>query len=374
MEAILPVADKADHASRAHAEFSMSSLGRVIACPLSYTLSKGVPRTTNEFAERGTLMHECGEAKILTGKLPTLPEGADPLTKDELEIVNIYVDYINGLKDSDNMIWWKLEHKVKVNDQCWGTADGVVITQEDDSTVLYIIDLKTGFISVEPDCSQLKGYALGVLKDVANIAEPSVVRCVIVQPKDLTAVKTFDWTADEVWSFEKVIDDTIASATGDNPSWSVGDHCRWCPAAPTCAKIFEEIEMATKDDDIDLGKALHLATIAENWAKRVRQQAESDLKCGKPVPGWKLVRGRSLRKWMDIPDVHDHLESLLREEAFEKKYISPTQAEKLIGKEHFKDTPLAEYVIKPEGKITIAPESDKRQAVATENDLFDALD
>ena len=354
------MSEEINHAEREHAELSMSSLARGIKCAYSVPMTRDLPRTSNEAADRGTYMHECAEYVFLNGEYPEQAEGKAPLTDAEKEIVDLYVHYATDLKEK--AFWLSLECRVKVNERCWGTADLLALVREDDKLILYVVDLKTGYVSVEADCYQLKGYALGSLKMVEGMADPDEIRTVIVQPKDYPPIKEHSYHPDEVWPLEDEIDNALASADSDNPYWAVGEHCRWCPLAPTCPKMNAHLKSAFEDETIDLGDALHLAGIAENWAKRVRASAEEALSKGETISGWKLVQGRSIRKWKD-ESAYPALEVLLREEAFEKKYISPTQAEKLVGKAAFADSVLNDLVIKPEGKISLAPASDRRPAV-----------
>ena len=105
----------------------------------------------------------------------------------------------------------------------------------------------------------------------------------------------------------------------------------------------------------------NLDTLAD-WIKAVEAYALSQLERGEAVPGYKLVEGRSLRKWADEADAEAALKrsKLKVADIFTKKLISPAQAEKKLGKNH---KIIAEHVVKPDGKPAIAPVSDKRPAL-----------
>ena len=60
------------------------------------------------------------------------------------------------------------------------------------------------------------------------------------------------------------------------------------------------------------------------------------------------------------------------DDVFTKKLITAPQAEKLLGKKD--KSIIADLIIKPEGKPTLAPESDKRPAIGDVSDCFDTLD
>ena len=51
--------------------------------------------------------------------------------------------------------------------------------------------------------------------------------------------------------------------------------------------------------------------------------------------------------------------------------IGITEMEKLMGKKQFREL-LGEYIIKPKGKLTLVPETDKREEVHTLGD-FDEI-
>jgi hypothetical protein len=106
-----------------------------------------------------------------------------------------------------------------------------------------------------------------------------------------------------------------------------------------------------------------------NWAGAVKEHAQSVLAAGGIVPGYKLVAGRALRRWADEKAAGDKLDDILGDEAYVVKLISPSQAEKKLGRK--KAGEIADLIVKPQGKPTLAPEADPRPAIdgAAFNDL-----
>ena len=82
---------------------------------------------------------------------------------------------------------------------------------------------------------------------------------------------------------------------------------------------------------------------------------------GKEWNGWKLVEGRSNRKYV-------HEDAVIQAvtdagfDPYEKKLLGITAMQKRLGKAKF-DELLTAYIEKPQGKPTLVPESDKRPAM-----------
>jgi hypothetical protein len=97
------------------------------------------------------------------------------------------------------------------------------------------------------------------------------------------------------------------------------------------------------------------------WARGVQQHAQRILFDGGILDGYKLVQGRSQRKWINEKDAETHLIKLLGDDAHSNKLVSPAQAEKLLGKA--RSAEVTELCFKPEGKPSLAPDSDPRPAI-----------
>ena len=177
--------------------------------------------------------------------------------------------------------------------------------------------------------------------------------------------------------------------TDDAPRFAGTKQCQWCDAKPTCQTLrkhveetisseFDNLELPTVDESLDFQNILASKKLIEGWLKAIEGFVFEELEAGKKVPGFKLVKGKSSRKWSDDVAVEKYFRKkrLKVGEMFDQKLITPPQAEKFLGKAKYAD--MGELVIKSDGKPALANESDKRPAlimdVAEEFDVVDNLD
>jgi len=339
-----------------HAKFSPSSLSRTKSCPGSHQLSIGQPNISSPAAERGTMLHAQAELAI---------EGrpfSEVLSEEDLALIQPYIDYCLSLKKISDIA--ETERQVQIlGEKCWGTIDFGAIT----GPRLTIADLKTGIMPVAPDSIQLRAYALGALKEF-DFVGIETIHLVIIQPAVSPEPQIHRTTPDELWRFEKELEQIIEMAEDKNPQFRTGAHCRWCSASSICVAAFDEAtEMATSDvakmSLESVGVAYAKTKFIKGWVKSVEDRTKFDLMSGVEVPGFKLVAGNRARRWSD-PDIEAKLEEVFDEKSYEKRYLSVPQAEKLLGgKTAFADSELFELVEVGQGLPTIAKESDKREAL-----------
>lgn len=99
------------------------------------------------------------------------------------------------------------------------------------------------------------------------------------------------------------------------------------------------------------------------WLNQV-EAAAMDLAKDNKLPGYKIVAGRSLRKWVDEDKAISSLYAagLELDSLFEKKFVSVATAEKMVGKAAFREVE-ERLVYRTEGRPVLAPLSDKRAAI-----------
>lgn len=120
---------------------------------------------------------------------------------------------------------------------------------------------------------------------------------------------------------------------------------------------FEEPALLDDDEIADiLGKVDALTA----WAADVKEYALQQAISGKEWTGWKLVEGRSNRRYTNDAVVAATVEDA-GFDPYERKVLGITAMQKLLGKSRFEEL-LAPYIEKPQGKPTLVPESDKRPA------------
>jgi hypothetical protein len=183
-------------------------------------------------------------------------------------------------------------------------------------------------------------------------------------------VKRWVTTIERIKQFERALYDAVQTSFRHDAPYASGDHCRWCAAKPVCPLLTGKLEraVATKVKAIDaekLGNALEMAALAEDWAKGVRELAQTLLENNVPVPGWKLVPKGARRQWANEERARESLTEmgLDTEELIVTELKSPAQIEKAL-KKHKLQLP-SDLTVSISSGNTIAPESDPRPAVLT---------
>lgn len=388
-----------NHAERAHAMLSASGAHRWLNCTPSARLEEEFEDSTSEFAREGTFAHELSELHLglyldhfkkatFTRRLNKMKKAEDGFYSQEMEdYVQVYVDTVierinearSRTEDATIIIEQRLDFSEWVPEG-FGTGDVVIIA---DGT-MEIIDLKYGKgVPVSAvDNPQLRLYALGAVNQFSILYDVERVRMTIVQPRldnissdELTVDELLDWAENEVKPKAELAD----KGEGD---FVAGDHCRFCRARFTCrARAEANLEMAKREfqapplmSNEEIAEVLQQADELQKWAKDVQSYAlDQAEKHGTKFQGWKLVRGRSNRKYANQDEVAARLveKGWKEDEIFEKKLLTITNMEKRIGKKAFSEH-LSDLVVKPEGKPTLVPESDKRPEInSTESAVAD---
>lgn len=352
-------------------------------CPGSVRLSEGIEKHSSEYAERGTQAHSLGYAKLMGQPWALLGD------EEEDAAVDKYVDYVNSCAAPNQpppaaQRW--LERRFDLTryyPNLYGTADAVIYWPA--TKRLKVIDYKHGAgIPVEvEDNAQLMYYGLGAM---ASLDAPVVdIELVIVQPRCFHAsgpIRSWKTTPGRLIEFvADLVDDAKATADPNAPLVP-GDHCRWCPAKPTCPALHAKSKaLATQTfsslaayDPEKLSETLLMLPVMETWIKGVREFAYREAEQGRPPPGFKLVDKRATRKWREDVN-HDNLArnlGLKPPEIFETKLKSPAQIEKMCSKEALKV--FSDFVTSESSGKTLAPMSDKRpEAKERAAAEFDAL-
>lgn len=374
-----------NHTARAHAVLSASAADRWMHCPPSARLAERYPQTSSSYAEEGTRAHEIAEQCLRAFK-DGMPEPVYP--GDDLRIraeLQPYIDWIvetyNEYKDKSPDTLMLLETRVdfsSVVPDGFGTGDVIIIS----GTTLHIIDLKFGKgVPVEAALNpQLMLYALGALNLFEDLYDINLVRMTINQPR-LDHISTSFASAAEIryWGDHKVAPMAKQAYEGKG-EFACGDWCRWCPVknckhrATVNQKLIEEHPDPAVLSKKDLSSILQQLGQVKSWMDTLTSYATDQILSGEQIPGWKLVEGRSVRKYTDEDKVAAKLKSEGYAEAtiYEKVLLGITKMEKAIGKKLFADL-LGDLVVKPAGAPTLAPEADKRKPYNQQQQLIDSI-
>ena len=155
-----------------------------------------------------------------------------------------------------------------------------------------------------------------------------------------------------------------------------GEWCRFCKAKAECRERAEaNMALARYDfqtpallDDEEIADILGKVDALTAWASDVKEYALQQAISGKDWSGWKLVEGRSNRKYTNDAVVAATVENA-GFDPYERKVLGITAMQKMLGKSRFEEL-LAPYIEKPQGKPTLVPESDKRPAMNTAKNDF----
>ena len=371
-----------------------------MTCPGSIALSEGIEDKGSAFADEGTDAHELAAlclttgtpAKKYTGKL--MGKGHQ-VGMDMVMHVQAYIDYVTDLVASTGG-QLLVEQRLPIDHltgeaEAHGTSDIVILADDE----LIVVDLKYGRgVVVEADENpQLQIYALAALREFGAMGDFKTVRMVIHQPR-LNAVSEWVQPVNDLLGFGISVSVAAEAIRVGTTTLVAGDkQCKFCRAKATCPALATVVQEAIGGDfdslttfnremteasvkshanltPEKLGTSLQAVDLIEMWCKAVRAEVESRLLAGAPVPGFKLVQGkRGNRQWTSKEDAEELLKTMRvkHDQMYDYAVISPTTAEKLqkaevIGPRQWPK--VLALITQSEGKPSVAPESDKRPALA----------
>lgn len=369
----------------AHAMLSASGASRWMACTPSARLEQQFENKTSDYAAEGTLAHELGELKLrkeleglstrsFNSKVKKIQE--DKLyTADMPDYVDMYVETclerVSEAKATTPDALFKIEQRLDFSEwvpEGFGTGDFVIIA---DGT-MEVCDLKYGKgVPVSANNNkQMMLYALGAISEFSFLYDIEKVRMTIIQPR-LDNISTFEVTVEDLlkWAEEYVKPRAELAIKGEG-EFCAGDHCKFCRAKAVCkARADKNMELAKYDfetpktlDNDDIAYILSKVDELVNWAGDIKEYALEQALQGEEFTGFKVVEGRSNRKWTSEDDVAN----VLIEQGFQESMIYTrkldgiSKIESAIGKKEVQRL-LKDYIVKPVGKPTLAPVTDKRE-------------
>ena len=374
--------------TKGHAILSASSSDRWLHCPPSARLCESYNDKGSDYAAEGTDAHELCEYKLrralgMEAKDPT--ENLTWFNEEMDDCANGYVAYIleqvEAVKQTcvDPVVL--IEQRVDFSrwvESGFGTADCIIIA---DGT-LQICDYKHGLgvlVSAEMN-PQMQCYALGALDLFDGIYDIDTVRMTIYQPRR-DNFSTYVLPKDELYHWaDELLKPTADLAFAGDGNFLCGEWCAFCKAKHDCrARAETNMELARYDfklppllTDEEVEEILARIDDLVSWASDIKEYALQQAISGKEWSGWKLVEGRSNRKYTNDSAVADAI-SKAGFDPFEHKVLGVTAMQKLLGKSRF-DELLAAYIEKPQGKPTLVPESDKRPVMNTAKNDFNEFE
>ena len=372
--------------ARKHAVLSASSAARWIACPPSARLNAEKSDTPSEYAAQGTDAHTLCEYKLrkALGEKVRDPTKNLAFYDSEMEecaeaycqfVMEAVVQFRATSKDTFVLVEQRVDFSDFVPDG-FGTADTLIISGK----TVCIVDYKHGKgIEVSAECNpQMMCYALGCVQMFDGLYDIDNVRMVIFQPR-LANVSEFAISKADLlaWANETLVPAAKLAYAGEG-EFCAGAHCQFCKVRATCRKRAEynlalakyDFEMPPTLEDAEVEAVLAKADTLAAWVGDIKEYALQQAIQGKKWMGWKLVEGRSNRKYTDEAAVANTVKEA-GYEPHEQKLLGITAMTGLLGKKKFEEM-LGSLVVKPQGKPTLAPMSDKRPAMNTAAEDFGA--
>ena len=367
-----------------HAFLSASASHRWLNCPPSAKLCESLPDQTSSFAQEGTDCHELCAYLVEKAIGKDVKNPTENLTYYNAEMQNCAEEYCSYVLEqleeakkycADPMVF--IEQRLDFSrwvENGFGTGDCLILADQ----VLQIIDYKHGLgVLVESDHnSQMMCYALGALEAFDGIYDIDRVTMTIFQPRR-DNISTWSCTKEELlkWA-DEVLAPTAALAYEGKGEFKAGEHCQFCKVKANCRKRAEfNLELAQYDfampdtlDEMEIAAILEKVDQLIAWGNDIKDYALVQAQAGTHFDGWKIVEGRSNRKFTDEAAVATAVTEA-GFDPYEKKLLGITAMSSLLGKKQF-DELLGGLVYKPPGKPALVPESDKRPAMNTATDDF----
>jgi hypothetical protein len=310
-----------DHSSRPHAEFGPSGLKYVAHCAGFHQ-----PYSTNEYAEKGTRIHEAVEV-------------GDPSALHNEEEVGIYEKIIEAENTMIRLCFggWeivedhreiRLSMKLPREQETFGTCDRLLVYKTPSGSMALMMDYKTGIMKIDPaeENWQAKAYVIGAFQKIPSLS--AVTFAFIVPRLDGETVSDpmfHTFTREQLPRLEEEVASVIETATRVRAKWDVdrtdglairsqpepaelnpSSSCRFCQYEDVCpamgALVCDVAEAAAPSaktfrfdpssrEPSEVQKRYLIAKIVEAWAEREKRAAVAMAIEGTEFPDLRLHNG-----------------------------------------------------------------------------------
>lgn len=363
-----------------HALLSASSSHRWLHCNPSARLEREFADRETTAAAEGTAAHALAEHKLKRRLKLRSERPVSPFDTEEMEIcTDDYADFVMEQvtkerrcdPDTQVFIEQRLDFSCYVPEG-FGTGDCLIVSKGR----LHIIDLKygMGLLVDSEENPQMKLYALAALTQYEEQYQIKKVKLTIFQPRREN-VSTWETSVAKLkkWATKDLVPKAQRAFKGEG-EYCPGEWCIFCKAAVKCrARAEDKLRLAQSEfkmppllTDAEIEDVLAKLPDIKKWADEIQEYALAKALAGKEWAGFKLVEGRSVRKFTDERAVVKAANAAGYHDIYKQTLISLTEMEKLMGKAEFSKV-LGALVTKPQGKPTLVPDTDKRQAITVSN-------
>lgn len=357
--------------------FSPSASARLLACPGSAKASMGLPDQMSLFADEGHDAHALAEIRLSERLGFKTKEKVDDLTWYSQEMEDYISEYVSYVMEHVEEAKAKcpdatvlVEQRVaapKYDESLFGSTDVAIIADSE----LTIIDLKYGRgvpVSAKENTQEMC-YGLCAMETFGSLYDIERIKLCIFQPR-IGNVSEWELTVEELYKWaDGVLKPGIEKIRSGSEEFNPSRHCIFCKAKPICKALRDKnLELAKHEfrpaflmDDSEIEEVLDKADDFTNWINSVKEFALEDAMRGKRYEHYKLVEGRSNRKYSD----DDAVIAKVKEAGyspFEEKLLSVTAMQSRLGKSKFEEI-LGSLIVKPKGKLTLVSRDDKRPEV-----------
>jgi len=367
-----------------HAFLSASSCARWLACTKSAALNAQAGSTGSPYAQEGTDAHSLCEYLVLTALGREAKDPTEDLSYYDQEMQDCaegYRDFcMEGVETAkalcpDPMVG--VEEHLEFSrwvPQGFGTGDCVIVADD----LLQIIDFKYGRgIEVSADHNpQLMCYALGAVDAYDGIYDIRRISLNVYQPR-LGNVDSWEVSKEELldWA-ENTLAPAAKLAYAGEGTFKAGDHCQFCKVKATCRERADyNMKLAQYDfadpallEPSDIAAILPKIDQLTSWASDVKDYALQQALSGVHYDGFKVVAGRSVRKYTNETAVAEAVTDA-GYDPYEQKLLGITAMTRMLGRTKFNEI-LGDLIDKPQGKPVLVTESDKRPEYSTANNDF----
>ena len=357
--------------------FSPSASARLLACPGSAKASMGLPDQMSLFADEGHDAHALAEIRLSERLGFSTKEKVEDLTWYSQEMEDYISEYVSYVMEHVEEAKAKcpdatvlVEQRVaapKYDESLFGSTDVAIIADSE----LTIIDLKYGRgvpVSAKENTQEMC-YGLCAMETFGSLYDIERIKLCIFQPR-IGNVSEWELTVEELYKWaDGVLKPGIEKIRSGSEEFNPSRHCIFCKAKPICKALRDKnLELAKHEfrpaflmDDSEIEEVLDKADDFTNWINSVKEFALEDAMRGKRYEHYKLVEGRSNRKYSD----DDAVIAKVKEAGyspFEEKLLSVTAMQSRLGKSKFEEI-LGGLIVKPKGKLTLVSRDDKRPEV-----------
>lgn len=365
-----------------HALLSASSSERWMHCPPSALLCDGIADEESRFAAEGTDAHALCEFRLKSALGMRCEDPVPGLGFHDQEMEDCAADYaafameaVQEMRSAGSEPAVMVEQRLDFSEFVpggFGTGDCVIVGDGE----LRVIDFKYGKgVPVEAEGnSQMRLYALGACGLLGQLYDIRSISMTIFQPR-LGNVSTSVMDRGELyrWAADALRPAALLAQKGEG-EMRAGAWCRFCKARAMCReRARANMELAAYEfrepgllDDAEIADVLGRAGELASWAEDVKAHALAEALRGTRYPGFKLVEGRSVRKYSS-----DEAAAAAVEKAgydpWQRSVLGVTAMTALLGRARFSEI-LGKLITKPAGRPALVPDSDRRPEM-TMNDF-----